>query len=154
MYPQKTIRLSTVEYYAAGFIFGFGLWVLSWGPDGSVSALAFSSLRASIESIGFGPPFRVLGLLGVSSGALYALGIKINGRGLMWTPIVRGMSCVLAVVFLVNLSLAISQIQPSSTGVYVYMSLAVGYTSLFIANLERFAQSLELIWGRLRGVDT
>lgn len=111
-------------------------------------------LRKSAAGWGLGPPWRSLGLSGIAVGTIYAIAIQINGRGMMWTPIARGTSCIAAVVFLMNLSVTIMHQQPSSTGVYIYMAMAVGYSLLFILNLDRFAISLELIWERIRGVDT
>lgn len=154
MVGPKMIRLSSVEYFAAALIFGWGLWVLAWGPNAAISAAAFDILRASVEHWGLGPPWRTLGLSSMFVGAIYGLAITINGHGMMWTPIARGSSCVAAVVFLVNLSVTIMQQQPSSTGVLIYMGIAIGYAILFILNLDRFAMSLELIWGRIRGLDT
>lgn len=148
------VRLATIEYFAAAAVFGWGLWLLVWGSDSAISSAAFAYLRASVEGWGFGPAWRVLGLLGMASGVLYAIAVKINGAGMMWTPIVRGTTCVGAVIFYANLVYSIMQVQPSSTGVYSYATISVFYACLFVANLDRFAVSLVLIWERLRGLDT
>lgn len=148
------VRLATIEYFAAAAVFGWGLWLLVWGSDSAISSAAFAYLRASVEGWGLGPAWRVLGLLGMASGVLYGVAIKINGAGMMWTPIVRGTTCVGAAIFYVNLVYSIMQVQPSSTGVYSYATISVFYACLFVANLDRFAVSLVLIWERLRGLDT
>ncbi|MEJ6397049.1 hypothetical protein [Yoonia sp. 208BN28-4] len=149
-YAARVVPLSVIEYFAAAFIACFGLWVLLWGPDAALSAHAFDELTQSAAR--FGPAWRVIGGGGLLVGAVYGLAIKINGRGAAWTPIVRGVSCVFAVAFLMNLVVSIAQQQPSSTGVYSYGFLTVAYAGLFVANLNRFAHALELIWGRIRGL--
>jgi len=151
-YQPRTVDLSTIEYFAAAFIFGWGFWILSWGPGEAVSAAAFDFFRNWILLMDIGPPWRVIGITGMIAGLLYAVAICINGRGMYWTPIVRGTSCILAVIFLVNLSASVFQIQPSSTAVYTYGSLSVIYFSIFMANLRRLAHSLELIWERFYGM--
>lgn len=151
----RLFRLSTAEYIAASAVFGWGLWLLYWGADGgSISSLAFDYLRSNVESWGLGPAWRVIGVLGMAVGLFYAVAIKINGAGMMWTPIVRGTACVATVVFFANLSYSINQVQPSSTGVFSYAFISGLYAALFVANLDRFAMSLVLIWERLRGLDT
>lgn len=152
MDTPRTITIASADYLAALYIFGLSLWILSWGPDQALSASTFDTLRHNTVSWGLGPPWRPVGIAGMVVSLSYAAAININGRGMYWTPIVRGMACLLAVLFLSNLSLSIAATQPSSTGVFSYMFAALAYSMLFILNLGRFAQSLELIWERVRGV--
>ncbi|WP_146592313.1 hypothetical protein [Puniceibacterium confluentis] len=141
------VHLSTIEYAAAGGIFGWGLWILAWGPGAALSAPAFDALRAMAQPW---PPFRVYGAGSVLIGALYTVAIAINGRGMYWTPAVRLLCCLFAILFLANLTAAIALVQPSSTGVYTYGALTVLYTALLCANLNRFSLSVHMIWGRIR----
>lgn len=149
----RYIKLSTVEYCAAAAVIGFGLWVLFWGPDASLSAAAFAELRSNVNALGLGKPYRTVGLSAIIIGALYAVAIKINGDGMYWTPIVRGGACVLVVIFLANLSWSIDKIQQSSTGVFVYGILAAAFFGLFLANLDRIAHALILIGRHIRGIN-
>lgn len=162
--PIRMIKTSSLEYTGALFLIVFGIWVLSWGPDGAISSAAFDTLRASFAKWDFGKPFRVAGLLAVFVGLFYVVAININGRGMMWTPIVRGTACVFAVSFFLNVSFNIYSSQHSSTGVITYAALSYAYAALFVLNLDRFVLALEIIWGeashslkaawrRVRGLD-
>ncbi|MGY9046054.1 hypothetical protein P775_14295 [Puniceibacterium antarcticum] len=140
------VNLSTIEYCAASGVLGWGLWILVWGPNAALSAPAFDSLRAMVAPW---PAYRAYGAGAVMLGAFYAVAIAVNGRQMYWTPTVRLLSCLLAVLFLSNLALALALEQPSSTGVYTYGALAILYSALLCANLNRFALSAHMIWSRL-----
>ena len=144
--------MAAVEYFAAGAVLVWGVWVLAWGPGAALSSAAFETLRANAGA--FGPPWRVVGLGGVIVGAIYGMAIYINGRGRYWTPFVRGLASISVVIFLGNLSISIGQQQGSNTGVVTYALAAAGYFGLFLTNLDRFAQAILLLWERVRGVGT
>ena len=151
---SRMVSLAWIEYFAACGIFSWGFWTYSWGPDEALSAAAFDGLRASVTSWGLGPAWVVLGLAGMILGAAYACAVKVNGHGMYWTPLVRGASCISAVVFLAHLAISIVGNQPSSTGVFTYSFIAIVYFAIFLANLDRIATSSRLIWRHFRGVDS
>lgn len=151
---QRMISLAVIEYFAAAGIALWGLWVLYWGTGGAISSAAFDDLRASVEGWGIGPAWRVMGLGGILLGFIYASGVAVNGRGMYWTPLARGGSCLTAVVFLAHLSVSIYNGQESSTGVFTYAFIGVVYVAIFLSNLDRIAQSALMIGRKLRGICT
>lgn len=144
MAPALTIRLSTIEHWAAAFTTLWGLWVLSWGPGQAIGAAAFADLRASISVFG-GQPWQVVGLGGLLIGTIWNVAIYINGRGIMWTPIVRCFAASLNVLFFAHVARSIILAQPSSTGVFTYAAVALIYTSLVAMNASRAAHSFSLL---------
>ena len=146
MTNRSFVHLSTIEYCAAGAMFGWGLWILLWGPGAALSAPAFDILRQSVAPF---PAYRIYGGGAAIVGTLYAVAVTINGSAMYWTPAARVISCLVAVLFLANLTVAIFAAQPSSTGVYTYGTLAILYFALLCANLNRLAVSIDMIWSRV-----
>lgn len=145
-----SVRLSTIEFFAAFGVFLWGMYVFLFGPDASLSAPAFVHMRSHAAMFDLGAHvFYGLGAVFVASA--YAVAIKVNGQNLYWTPPIRWATCLLTGAFFVQISTAVWQQQPSSTGVVTYGLIGFYFLALSAAHIPRVGHSAALIWERLNG---
>lgn len=143
-----TVRTYTLEYQAALFTAGWGLWLLIGGEQ-TIDALAFEQLRSSWGAVFPSVPVHVsVGGFSLITAICYAAAIKINGAGLVWTPFVRMVACALNAAFFASIAASIAQIDQWSTGVFTYLVISLYFSWLFFRNVPRAEQSISIMWER------
>lgn len=102
------------EAWLGGLTAGLGLWIML--PGGSMLSTGYTALLGMQTELVWGCLFFLTGLA-------HLLSVIVNGMR-WWTPISRaGMSLIMCVLY-ISWAWGFWLISPSSTGVFIYLSLS------------------------------
>lgn len=150
-YSMK-VNVATVEYCMAVFTFAWGMWAIQF-PE-SLNNPAYDVLRQRFALLAFRPfqPADMVGVMGVLAGIFYTVAIFINGRGVIWTPFVRGLGAIFGMFYFGYIAYGFqSGSSPYSTAILPYTAISSIYFILFYLNLYRVSEAISAIKREIKG---
>lgn len=144
--PSITVRLSFIEYMAAFVLLLWGVWLINL-PDPYATKYPYAELSERIGGMFGSETLSIpsIGIYGVSIAIFYAIAIFINGRGLYWTPFIRGLGALSGALFFSYLSMGAQLADIYSAGFPTFGAISGCFFILFYLNLER-------IWDAFRAI--
>jgi hypothetical protein len=140
------VRLASVEYFAAALTAVWGMWLMAL-PNVAAETGVYAVFIDKFAWLSFGAltDNQTLGLIGLLVGIFYAVAIRINGKGITWTPFMRGFGALSGTFFFSYMWRGAFSHSPYSAGVPTFFFLSIGFFTLFYLNLGRVWEALYCI---------